>query len=545
MDKYPLKKNQDIEIEITGITTEGSGVGHYDGIAVFVPNTATGDVIDCHIIKTKKNYAIGKINHIIKAAKSRIAPDCDVYSRCGGCVFRHINYTAECEMKKQRVIDAFARLGHIEISPEEIIKSGRENRYRNKAQYPVRLENGKISIGFFAQNSHRVIDCNDCMLQPKEFSKIVSAFRKWIEKNNISVYNEETHKGLLRHIYIRKAFETNQIMVCAVINGHNLPKKDDLIVSLLKCTDNIASITVNENTNDSNVILGKKCYTLWGSDFIEDILCGVKVRISPLSFYQINHDQAEKLYYKAAEYAELTENDTLLDLYCGAGTIGLSMAKKVKNLIGVEIIPEAIEDAKINAEINGINNAEFICGDAPEAAKILDDRGIKPDVIIVDPPRKGCAAELLDTIDSMNPDRLVYISCDPATLARDCAILKEKGYEVQKVTPVDMFPKTSHVETVVLLSQRRPDTHIDIKLDLSELDITSAETKATYQEIKDYVLDKHGLKVSTLYISQVKAKCGIIERENYNKDKEGHRVPKCPKEKEEAIMDALIHFNMI
>ena len=242
-------------------------------------------------------------------------------------------------------------------------------------------------------------------------------------------------------------------MVCAVINGHNLPKKDDLIVSLLKCTDNIASITVNENTNDSNVILGKKCYTVWGSDYIEDILCGVRVRISPLSFYQVNRDQAENLYNKAFEYAELTENDTLLDLYCGAGTIGLSMAKKIKSLIGVEIIPEAIEDAKINAEINGITNAEFICGDAPEAAEILAERGIRPDVIIVDPPRKGCAPELLDTINRMNPDRLVYISCDPATLARDCAILKEKGYEVKKVTPVDMFPKTSHVETVCLLSK--------------------------------------------------------------------------------------------
>ncbi len=545
MNTYPLRKNQDIVIEITGITTEGSGVGHYDGIAVFVPHTATGDVIDCHIIKTKKNYAVGKIKSIIKASKSRIIPDCEVFSRCGGCAFRHINYTAECEMKKQRVVDAFARLGHIEISPEKIIKSGRENRYRNKAQYPVRLENGKINIGFFAQNSHRVIDCDDCMLQPKEFGKIVAVFRNWIEKNNISVYNEETHKGLLRHIYIRKAFVTNQVMVCAVINGHNLPKKDDLIVSLLKCADNIASITVNENTNDSNVILGKKCYTIWGSDFIEDILCGVKVRISPLSFYQVNRDQAENLYNKACEYAQLSENDTLLDLYCGAGTIGLSMAKKVKKLIGVEIIPEAIEDAKINAELNGIDNAEFICGDAPEAAKILAERGIKPDVIIVDPPRKGCAADLLDTIDGMNPKRLVYISCDPATLARDCAILKEKGFEIQKVTPVDMFPKTSHIETVVLLSQRRPDTHIDIKLDLSEFDVTSAETKATYQEIKDYVLEKHGLKVSTLYISQVKAKCGIIERECYNKGEGKSRVPQCPKEKEEAIMDALRNFRMI
>ncbi len=541
----PLKKNQDIEIEITGITTEGSGVGHYGGVAVFVPNTAVGDVIECHIIKTKKNYAVGKIKSILKAAPSRIIPDCNVFSRCGGCAFRHMNYTAECEMKSQRVVDAFQRLGHIEINPEKIIRSPRESRYRNKAQYPVRNENGKINIGFFAQNSHRVIHCGDCLLQPKEFSKITKVFEKWIEKNNISVYNEETNKGLLRHIYIRKAFKTDSIMVCAVINGHNLPKKDDLIIELLKCTKNIKSIVINENTNDSNVILGTKCKVIWGDEYIEDVLCGITVRISPLSFFQINRDQAENLYNKAKEYAKLKKDDILLDLYCGAGTIGLSMASEVKQLIGVEIIPEAVEDAKTNAEINGITNAEFICGDAPEAARQLKERGIKPTVIIVDPPRKGCAAELLETIREFSPDRLVYISCDPATLARDCAILKEKDYEVQKVTPVDMFPRTSHVETVALLSQRRPDTHIDIKLDLSELDITSAETKATYQEIKDYVLEKHGLKVSTLYISQVKTKCGIIERECYNKGEGKSRVPQCPKEKEDAIMDALRHFKMI
>lgn len=455
MEKYPLTKNQDIEIEITGITTEGSGVGHYDGVAVFVPNTAVGDVIECHIIKTKKNYAIGKIKSILKAADARIIPDCDVFEKCGGCAFRHMNYHAECEMKRQRVKDAFERIGHIEIKPEDIIKSGRTNRYRNKAQFPVRSDKNGISIGFFAANSHRVIDCRDCMLQPKEFARILNIFEKWIKKNAITVYNEETKKGLLRHIYIRKAFETNQIMVCAVINGHNLPKKDELIISLIKECDNIVSITVNENTNDSNVILGKKCYTIWGADYIEDILCGVKVRISPLSFYQINHDQAQLLYEKAAEYAGLSKDDVLLDLYCGAGTIGLSMADKVKQVIGVEIIPEAIEDAKINAQINGITNAEFICGDAPEAAEILKNRGIKPDVIIVDPPRKGCAAELLDIIVQMSPKKLVYVSCDPATLARDCAALKEKGYEVKKVTPVDMFPRTAHVETVVQLVRKK------------------------------------------------------------------------------------------
>ena len=545
MEKYPLKKNQDIELTITGITAEGSGVGHHDGIAVFVPNTAESDVITCHIIKTKKNYAVGKMLNIIKPAKTRIIPDCGVFSKCGGCVFRHIDYAAECEMKRQRVKDAFQRLGHIDIEPEKIIKSGNTNRYRNKAQYPVRFENGKLSIGFFAQNSHRVIDCRDCMLQPKEFSKILGVFETWITKNKITVYNEETRKGLLRHIYIRKAFSTNQIMVCAVINGHNLPKKDDLIISLLKAADNIASIAVNENTNDSNVILGKKCSVIWGSDYIEDILCGVKVRISPLSFYQVNRAQAEQLYNKAAEYAGVSENDTLLDLYCGAGTIGLSMAHKVKKLIGVEIIPEAIEDANINAEINHITNAEFICGDAPKAAEILRNRGIRPDVIIVDPPRKGCAPELLETISQMSPDRLVYVSCDPATLARDCAILKEKGYEVKKVTPVDMFPRTAHIETVVLLSQRRPDTHIDIKLDLSELDITAAETKATYQEIKDYVFEKFGLKVSSLYISQVKRKLGLEVGESYNKPKSvDARQPKCTDEKEQEIIAALEHFKM-
>ena len=454
MNKYPLTKNQDIEIEITGITTEGSGVGHYDGIAVFVPNTAIGDTINCHIIKTKKTYAIGKINNILKAAPSRIIPDCDVFSKCGGCVFRHIHYNSECEMKYQRVKDAFERIGHIDIEPEEIIKSDRTTRYRNKAQFPIRQDKNGISMGFFASNSHRVIDCRDCLLQPKEFEKILSVFDNWIKKYSISVYNEDTHKGLLRHIYIRKAFETDQIMVCAVINGHNLPKKDELIVSLIKKCKNIISIVVNENTNDSNVILGKKCYTIWGEDYIEDILCGIKVRISPLSFYQVNHDQAQVLYKKAEEYARLSKDDILLDLYCGAGTIGLSMADKVKKLIGVEIVPEAIEDAKINADINHIENAEFICGDAPKAAEILKDRGIKPDVIIVDPPRKGCATELLETIVQMSPKRIVYVSCDPATLARDCAILKEKNYEIIKVTPVDMFPRTAHVETVCLLSRK-------------------------------------------------------------------------------------------
>lgn len=452
MKNYPLTKNQDITLEITGITSEGSGVGHYEGIAVFVANTAQGDVIDCHIIKTKKNYAIGKIKSIIKASKDRIAPDCEAFSSCGGCCFRHMTYKSECDLKLKRVQDAFTRIGHLDTYPTEIIKSKRAERYRNKAQYPVRLDNkGNLLMGFFAPNSHRVINCRDCLLQPKEFEKILEVFSLWINKFEITIYNEETRKGLLRHIYIRKAFATGEIMVTAVINGHNLPKKDFLVDRLTQAVPEIKSVVVNENMSDSNVILGTKCTVIYGSDYIEDILCDIKIRISPLSFYQVNRDGAQLLYKKAAEYAQLKDTDTLLDLYCGAGTIGLSMASKVKSLIGVEIIPEAVKDAETNARINKIENAEFICGDAPKAAEVLRNRDIMPDVIIVDPPRKGCAPELLETIAQMNPDRLVYISCDPATLARDAAILREKGYEIIKSTAVDMFPRTHHVETVALM----------------------------------------------------------------------------------------------
>ncbi|MCD7775495.1 MAG: 23S rRNA (uracil(1939)-C(5))-methyltransferase RlmD [Clostridiales bacterium] len=455
MENYPLKKNQDIEIEITGITGEGSGVGHYNGVAVFTPDTAVGDVIECHIIKTKKSYAIGKVKSVIKSSRDRITPDCPVFSKCGGCVFRHIDYSAELKLKRQRVIDAFSRIGHMDFEPDEILTTGKTERYRNKAQYPVRLDEKGLHIGFFARNSHRVADCRDCLLQPKEFRTILDCFAQWIRKYNITVYNEETHKGLIRHIYIRKAFSTGDIMVCAVINGHGLPKKNELISGLIKSCGNIKSIAVNENTESGNVILGKKCSVIWGSEYIEDILCGIRIRISPLSFYQVNRDGAELLYKKAAEFADVKKTDTVLDLYCGAGTIGLSMADKAGRIIGAEIIPQAVEDAKANAEMNNIKNAEFICGDAAEAADVLKDRGVMPEVVIVDPPRKGCSRELLDTIAEIEPKRLVYVSCDPATLARDCGIMSEKGYSVQKITPVDMFPRTSHVETVALLVRQQ------------------------------------------------------------------------------------------
>ena len=540
-----LKKNDEIQLTVKSCTVQGSGVCDYNGMTVFVRGAVTGDHVIAHIIKVKKTYAVGIIKKITQRSPIRIKPQCAVSEKCGGCCFAHISYDAELEIKQKQVEDNFRRIGGLDVTIKPIIPSPDSSRYRNKAQYPVGSDGKFASIGFYAPMTHRIIDCADCFLQPEDFKKVVDIFRDWIRERKISVYDEVAHKGILRHIYLRKGFVTGEIMVCLVANSRDVPFTDELIETLKAEVEGLRSVILNVNTKNTNVVLGSECITLYGSDYITDELCGLKFNISPLSFYQVNHDGAEILYNKAKEYAALTGKESLIDLYCGTGTIGLTMAREAGQLVGVEIIEQAVENAKKNAELNGIENSRFICGDASKAAEILLQEGIKPDVVILDPPRKGCDGALVETVSKMSPERIVYVSCDSATLARDCARFLEEGYKVEEATPVDMFPRTGNVETVVLLSQRRPDTHIDIKLDLSELDITSAETKATYQEIKDYVLDKHGLKVSTLYISQVKAKCGIIERENYNKGKEGHRVPKCPKEKEEAIMDALIHFNMI
>ena len=445
-----VNKNDEFKLNITGYTSEGGGVGKFDGQAIFVENTAVGDEILCHIIKAKKTYAIGKAVKIIKPSKSRIEPCCDAFKSCGGCSFGHIKYEEELKYKAQKVEDAFKRIGGLSPVFKPIISSPETTRYRNKAQYPVKRENGILNIGFYAKKSHRVIDGGDCILQPEDFTRIIGIFRSWINKNNITVYNEEIGIGLLRHIYLRKAFATGEIMVCAVINGVSLPNSDELLEKL-KAVDGFKTLVVNINREKTNVVLGEKCLNLYGDGYITDILCGVKIKLSPLSFYQVNKNGAELLYKKAAEYVAPTPEQTILDLYCGTGTIGLSMANSVKKLVGVEIIPEAVEDANVNAKLNGIENARFICGDASIAAKELKNEGIKPDTIILDPPRKGCAEELLRTVAEINPKKIVYVSCDPATLARDCARLLDLGYAVQDVTPVDMFPRTSHVESVALL----------------------------------------------------------------------------------------------
>ncbi len=455
-----MKKNDEFELEITGMTAEGSGVGHVDGMAVFAANTAVGDKILAHAIKVKKNYAVAKAMGIISPSPDRIKPDCPVFNRCGGCVYRHISYDAELKIKQQRVDDVFSRIAGMQLNIRPIIGSVKTALYRNKAQLPVgKDKDGNTKIGFYSSRTHNIIDCDCCLLQPKKFSAIANAVRSWIDENNISVYSEETHTGLVRHIYIRSSQDCKEILVCIVINGNKL-QKADLLWDKLSATG-ATGLSININKEKTNVVLGKETKNLFGRDRIEDTLCGTVFEISPHSFYQVNREQAERLYNLAAEYADLDENTTLLDMYCGVGTIGLSMAKKVKSLIGVEIIPDAVENAKKNAAKNGIENARFICGDAAVAAAQLEKEGIKPDVIILDPPRKGCDEDLIKTVTRMNPKRIVYISCDPATLARDCAVFANLGYTIPEqngqhfVTPVDMFPRTAHVETVLLLSNQR------------------------------------------------------------------------------------------
>ncbi len=447
-----LNKNDDIELNIDSVSLTGSGVGRYDGLAVFAAATAPGDRIKAHIIKAKKNYAVGKCTEVLVPSPDRIENDCPAFPGCGGCSFRHMSYAAELRLKYDAVRDAFARIGGIDITPNEIIRADSVDGYRNKAQYPVGMENGKLKIGFYSRKSHRIVDCRACKLAPPEFKKILGTVADWIEEYKIPVYDETEKTGAVRHIYLRKAFATGEIMLCLVSAKEKLPHTNELLTAL-ETHKEIKSVLININSKDTNTVLGERCVILKGDGCITDILCGVKVRISPLSFYQVNRTQAQRLYEKAAEYAQPEKVGLLLDLYCGAGTIGLSMANRAKELIGVETVAPAVEDALRNAAANGIENARFICADAGQAAQQLSDEGKRPDVIILDPPRKGCSEQTITATVEMSPERVVYVSCDPATLARDCAEFKKLGYEVIEATPVDLFPRTAHVETVCLLSK--------------------------------------------------------------------------------------------
>lgn len=450
------EKNKIYFAEAVDYTTDGKGVFKVDGIPVFVPNTAVGDKAEIKIIKVGKSYSFGRLEKIISPSKDRVASDCEIFGKCGGCVFRHIDYHSELGFKYKRVFDALTKIGGINADIiDDIIPSPSYYAYRNKVQLPITYDtNGKIRVGFFAPRSHRVIPLDYCPLQSEPFNRAIRVFLEWANYSGETVYDELNHNGILRHLYLRHSQKTNELMVCVVANSDKLKKEEELVKICKEKLPELKTVVLNTNTEKTNVITGKICRNLYGNGYITDELCGLKFRISPLSFYQVNRDAAEKLYSIVSDFAKLHSSDTLLDMYCGTGTIGLSMASKVKNLIGVEIIPQAIEDAKKNAEINNINNVRFICSDAYKAANILCDENVRPDCIVLDPPRKGCDSKLISTVTKMSPDRIVYVSCDPATIARDLIIFNENGYSAIKALPLDMFPRTAHVETVCLLSKK-------------------------------------------------------------------------------------------
>ena len=553
------KKNDVVTIEITDMGVDGEGIGKVDGFTLFVKDALIGDVAEVKVMKAKKNYGYARLMKLVSPSPDRVEPVCPVARQCGGCQIQALSYEKQLEFKNNKVCGNLIRIGGFEESfingiMEPIGGMKEPFHYRNKAQYPVGTDKeGNLIAGFYAGRTHQIISNLDCALGDEVNKEILEKILDFMKKFKLTAYDEETGKGLVRHILIRKGFTTKEIMVCLVINGNKLPHSEEL-ANILAEIPGMTSITYSINKENTNVIMGKDIRPIWGQTFITDYIGNVKYQISPLSFYQVNPVQTEVLYGQALEYAGLTGDETVWDVYCGIGTISLFLAQKAKKVYGVEIVPQAIEDAKKNAELNGFENAEFFVGKAEEVlpqyykdyAKAHPGENARADVIVVDPPRKGCEESVLETMVNMQPERIVYVSCDSATLARDLKYLCGNGYELKRVRAVDMFPHTGHVETVVLLSRKTPDDTIEVDLDLDELDITSAESKATYQEIKDYVLKEFGLKVSTLYISQIKRKCGIDVGEHYNiSQKENQKVPQCPKEKEDAIRAALEHFAMI
>lgn len=540
-----LTKNQIYETVITDYTTEGQGVAHIEGCAVFVPNAVAGERVKVRVTLVRKTWAAGKITEILEKSPHRVNRACPVAKLCGGCTFWHMDYEEECRLKAERVKNCLNRIGGENLEEVPILAAPTCEGYRNKAQYPVAWEKGRAYAGFFKEGTHEVVQMDRCRILPQETDWVKAIVMDYVNKNKVSVYDEATHRGLLRHIYVRRGAVSGQILVCLVVNGDGLPKLPALIEAL-KAVPGFTTLVLSVNTRKGNAVLGDKFVTLYGPGYIEDTLCGLNFRLSARSFYQVNHAQAQRLYETAIAMAGITKNDLVLDLYCGVGTITLAMASAAGKVMGVEVVPQAIEDARDNARRNGIENAEFFCADAGAAALELEQKGIRPDIITVDPPRKGLNSDAIEAIDRMNPKRLVYISCDPATLARDTALLKERGFRLEKAIAADLFPRCSHVETVCLLSKLNTKQHIEVEIKTDELDLTAAESKATYDEIKGYVLEKHELKVSSLYISQVKRKCGLDVGQNYNlSKKEDAKVPQCPPEKEAAIMEALKYFQMI
>ena len=537
-----LEKNRIYRAHIDGYSSEGLGIARIDGQVVFVHGAIRGETCDVLVMKVLKNAAFGKIAALAEPSPARRQPDCPYYGRCGGCDFRHMSYEEELWAKRARVQDALTRIGGAEVAVEEILGAEQPLHYRNKSIYPISPAG---EVGFYRARSHQVVHVEHCLIQKPEADALAQAVRDYIARFQVEPYNEATGRGLLRHLYVRTSCR-GESLACLLVNGSRLPHEQELVDMLRAAAPGVCGVVLGENTRRGNAILGDRYRTLWGRDYLTDTLCGLELRLSVPSFYQVNHDQAQRLYEKALEYAGLTGRELAVDLYCGAGTITQVLARRARHVIGGEIVPEAIRDAEDSARRNGVENVEFLCGDASRLAAELRQRGLRPDVICVDPPRKGLAPDVVEAAASMTPGRIVYVSCDPATLARDVARFAPLGYYPVRACAVDLFPGTAHVETVCLLSKLQSKEHIEIEVKMDELDLTSAESKATYEEIKAYVLEHTGLKVSHLYIAQVKQKYGIIERENYNKPKsENARQPQCPPEKEKAITEALRHFGMI
>ena len=447
----PVKKNQDYIVDISGLTSEGSGVAKIEGFTVFVEGALSEETVEIKIVKVLKNYAYGKLLRILKPSAGRVEPSCGAVKRCGGCQLQHMSYEAQLQYKTRQVKDAIERIGGLkDVTVHDTI--GMENpwRYRNKAQFPVGFD-GDVMIGFYASRSHEIIDIPQCSIQDLVNDKVIQTVREFIKKYDISVYDENTGKGLIKHVMTRKGFKTGEVMVCIVINGNALPCDKALVEMLKSRVDNLKSVVLNINKRKTNVILGDRNIVIFGEEAIYDYIGEFKFKISPLSFFQVNPVQTEVLYGKALEYADLKGDETVFDAYCGIGTISLFLSRKAKKVYGVEIVPQAIDNAKENARLNGIRNVEFIVGESEKVIPDMYKQGAKADVIVVDPPRKGCDERLLDVIAEMGPERVVYVSCNPATLARDLKYLSGRGYEVEEVQPVDMFPMTVHVECVVLM----------------------------------------------------------------------------------------------
>ena len=561
--KSEFKKDDCVTLHIEDIGTGGEGIGKADGFTFFVKDAIVGDVIEAKIMKLKKNYGYARLMKVLTPSKDRVEPKCPVARQCGGCQIQEMRYEAQLAFKQKMVQNNLERIGGLsDFEMYPVIGMETPYAYRNKAQFPVGEDkDGNIVIGFYAGRTHHIVEQTDCCIGAPENGEVLRKVRAYMQKNQIRPYNEEHHSGIVRHILIRTGYHTKEIMVCLIVNAAKASclKNAEQLTESLREMDGMTSVMVNFNTEKTNVILGKKSEVLWGQPYIEDFIGDVKYQISPQSFFQVNPMQTEKLYAKALEYAGLTGNETVWDLYCGIGTISLFLAKNARKVYGVEIVPQAIEDARNNAKRNGIDNAEFFVGKAEEvvpafyekALKQAQDseagKSIRPDVVVVDPPRKGCEEVLLETIVKMQPQRIVYVSCDSATLARDLKFLSANGYAVKKVQPVDQFGHSVHIETVVLLSKGEVDSKkIRVEFSLEDMDMSEFQDGATYPQIKEYVLEHTGLKVSNLYISQIKRKCGIGVGKNYNLPKsEDSRQPQCPPEKEKAIREAFKYFGMI